>query len=203
MDMIELNYPAIGQRIRKLRKRRKMNQTELAQILDKSLRTVQKYESGEIEISVGVVNQIAEALGSTSAYILGYEAAPMQIETLGDVMDFLFKLEQVEGIDFSIDVQKPPRSKRWTCSITFDGKSKADFNTDICLFLEQWAEERKDLQTFNSTQAAYKEWKAETVDYYDVNAVTSCEPAELDPAERIARRNAYLESEYIKPERDI
>ena len=110
--MDNFDYPAIGQRIKQLRKRKGLNQTELAQMLKKSLRTVQKYETGEIEVSIAVVNQIADLLDSTPTYILGYESSTTQIRTLSDVMDFLFKLETVEGIDFKIDVQKPPRSKR-------------------------------------------------------------------------------------------
>ena len=129
--MDNFDYPAIGQRIKQLRKRKGLNQTELAQMLKKSLRTVQKYETGEIEVSIAVVNQIADLLDSTPTYILGYESSTTQIRTLSDVMDFLFKLETVEGIDFKIDVQKPPRSKRWECSISFDGKSMAEF-TPIC-----------------------------------------------------------------------
>lgn len=136
--MDNFDYPAIGQRIKQLRKRKGLNQTELAQMLKKSLRTVQKYETGEIEVSSAVVNQIADLLDTTSTYILGYESSTAQIRTLADVMDFLFKLETVEGIDFKINVQKPPRSKQWECSISFDGKSTAEFNADMCLFLEQW-----------------------------------------------------------------
>lgn len=60
--MDNFDYPAIGQRIKQLRKRRGLNQTELAQMLKKSLRTVQKYETGEIEVSIAVVNQIADLL---------------------------------------------------------------------------------------------------------------------------------------------
>ena len=56
--MDNFDYPAIGQRIKQLRKRKGLNQTELAQMLKKSLRTVQKYETGEIEVSIAVVNQI-------------------------------------------------------------------------------------------------------------------------------------------------
>ena len=136
--MDNFDYPAIGQRIKQLRKRKGLNQTELAQMLKKSLRTVQKYETGEIEVSIAVVNQIADLLDTTSTYILGYESSTTQIRTLADVMDFLFKLETVEGIDFKINVQKPPRSKQWECSVSFDGKSTAEFNADMCLFLEQW-----------------------------------------------------------------
>ncbi|KAB5103170.1 helix-turn-helix transcriptional regulator, partial [Bacteroides thetaiotaomicron] len=154
--MDNFDYPAIGQRIKQLRKRKGLNQTELAQMLKKSLRTVQKYETGEIEVSIAVVNQIADLLDSTPTYILGYESSTTQIRTLSDVMDFLFKLETVEGIDFKIDVQKPPRRKQWECSISFDGKSMAEFNADMCLFLEQWEDERSELRAYNSTQAAYK-----------------------------------------------
>lgn len=143
--MDNFDYPAIGQRIKQLRKRKGLNQTELAQMLKKSLRTVQKYETGEIEVSIAVVNQIADLLDSTPTYILGYESSTTQIRTLSDVMDFLFKLETVEGIDFKIDVQKPPRRKQWECSISFDGKSMAEFNADMCLFLEQWEDERSEL----------------------------------------------------------
>ena len=73
--MDNFDYPAIGQRIKQLRKRKGLNQTELAQMLKKSLRTVQKYETGEIEVSIAVVNQIADLLDTTSTYILGYESS--------------------------------------------------------------------------------------------------------------------------------
>ena len=198
--MDNFDYPAIGQRIKQLRKRKGLNQTELAQMLKKSLRTVQKYETGEIEVSIAVVNQIADLLDSTPTYILGYESSTTQIRTLSDVMDFLFKLETVEGIDFKIDVQKPPRRKQWECSISFDGKSMAEFNADMCLFLEQWEDERSELRAYNSTQAAYKRWKEQTLAYYAANAVTCTEPEELDRDERIAKRTEVLEKEYGKSE---
>ena len=129
--MGNFDYSAIGQRIKLLRKRKGLNQSELADILGKSLRTLQKYETGEIEISIAVVNHLAEILGTTPTYLLGYEADTRPIRNLADVIGFLFKLEQVSGIEFGIDVKKPPRSKEWTCSITFNGKANTDYNTDI------------------------------------------------------------------------
>ena len=198
--MDNFDYPAIGQRIKQLRKRKGLNQTELAQMLKKSLRTVQKYETGEIEVSIAVVNQIADLLDTTSTYILGYESSTAQIRTLADVMDFLFKLETVEGIDFKINVQKPPCSKQWECSISFDGKSTAEFNADMCLFLEQWEDERSEIRAYNSTQAAYRRWREQTLAYYSANAVKCTEPEELDRDERIAKRTEFLEKEYGKSE---
>lgn len=198
--MDNLDHAAIGQRIKMLRKKKGLSQTELAQMLGKSLRTVQKYETGEIEVSISVINQIAEILETSSTYLFGYESGTTQIKSLSDVMDFLFKLENVAGIDFHIDVKKPPRSKEWSCSISFDGKSAAEFNTDMCLFLEQWQQEREDVQSFASTLEAYKKWKDTTLAYYAANTVETVEPQELDPDERIRKRNEFLENAYKKTE---
>lgn len=198
--MDNLDHAAIGQRIKMLRKKKGLSQTELAQMLGKSLRTVQKYETGEIEVSISVINQIAEILETSSTYLFGYESGTTQIKSLSDVMDFLFKLENVAGIDFHIDVKKPPRSKEWSCSISFDGKSAAEFNADMCLFLEQWQQEREDVQSFASTLKAYKKWKDTTLAYYAANTVETVEPQELDPDERIRKRNEFLENAYKKTE---
>ena len=198
--MDNLDHAAIGQRIKMLRKKKGLSQTELAQMLGKSLRTVQKYETGEIEVSISVINQIAEILETSSTYLFGYESGTTQIKSLSDVMDFLFKLENVAGIDFHIDIKKPPRSKEWSCSISFDGKSAAEFNADMCLFLEQWQQEREDVQSFVSTLEAYKKWKDTTLAYYAANTVETVEPQELDPDERIRKRNEFLENAYKKTE---
>ena len=189
---------AIGLRIRTLRKRKGYNQQELADILGKSLRTVQKYESGEIEVSIAVANQLAKVLDTTPTFLFGYETEITPIRSLADVVNFLFHIEQVNGLDFSIDVKRPPRSKEWQCSITFNGKADADFNADLCLFLEDWEGQRDNLRTYGTTQEQYREWKTKTLAYYASTAVECTEPEELDPDERLKRRIAYLNS--LKPQ---
>ena len=54
--MNEIKDSTIGERIKLLRKKRGYNQKELANLLGKSLRTIQKYESGEIEVSIAMIN---------------------------------------------------------------------------------------------------------------------------------------------------
>ena len=188
----------IGLRIRSLRKRKGYNQQELADILGKSLRTVQKYESGEIEVSIAVANQLAEVLDTTPTFLYGYETEITPIRSLADVLNFLFHIEQVNGLDFGIDVKRPPRSKEWQCAITFNGKADADFNTDLCLFLENWEEQRDNLRTYGITQEQYRDWKTKTLAYYSATAVECKEPEELDPEEQVKRRIAYLNS--LKPQ---
>lgn len=61
----------IGYRIRNARKTAGMSQSELAERLGKNLRTVQKYESGEIEPALSVLDEIAAALGVPWEDLLG------------------------------------------------------------------------------------------------------------------------------------
>ena len=58
-----------------LEKKKGINQTELANLLGKLLRTIQKYESGEIEVSIAMLaNEIAKVLGWRITYLIGYDA---------------------------------------------------------------------------------------------------------------------------------
>ena len=67
------NPTEIGLRIKKARKAAKMSQTVLGTYLNKTLRTIQKYESGEIEPSIATINEIAKVLNVSSAELIGYE----------------------------------------------------------------------------------------------------------------------------------
>lgn len=157
----------IGQRIRAARKQKGINQTELAALLGKSLRTIQKYESGEIEVSIAMINELAKVLDTTSTYLIGYEHDEKSIRSLSDIMDFLFKLDRVKGLHFSIDVKRPPHYDEWECSITFNGKDKyADFNADMCLFLEEYAEYREQYKNGGMSSQRYKELQDKDLAYY-------------------------------------
>ena len=193
--METFDYSAVGARIKALRKKKHLGQTELANLIGKSLRTVQKYETGEIEVSIAVVNQLAEVLDSTPTYIMGFETEATPIRSLADVLNNLFHMEQVDGLDFAINVNRPPHSRQWECSLTFKGKNReAPMNADMCLFLEDWESQREELRGYAMTQAAYKKWKDQTLAYYATTPVDLKEPAELSREERIRLRNAYLES---------
>ncbi len=194
MDVFD--YSAIGQRIKTLRKRKGLNQQDLANLLGKSLRTVQKYETGEIEVSIAIVNQLAKLLDTTPTFIMGYETDREPIKSLADVMAFFFKLDQVSELDFQIDVKRPPRYDGWSCSITFNGKNmSADHNADMCLFLENWEDERDNVRSYYHDHEDYEKWQDETLAYYAASAVTAKEPEKLDRLERIKRRNAFLENQ--------
>ena len=120
--MNEIKDSTIGERIKLLRKKRGYNQKELANLLGKSLRTIQKYESGEIEVSIAMINELARVLDTTSTYLLGHQTGDFKFDCLSDVMECLFQLEKISGLHFSIETKRPPHHDGWKCSITFDGK---------------------------------------------------------------------------------
>lgn len=188
--MNEMNFSTIGERIKFLRKKRGYNQTELANLLGKSLRTIQKYESGEIEVSIAMVNELAKVLDTTSTYLLGYQAGDFKFDCFSDVMECLFQLEKIVGLNFSVETKRPPHYDGWKCSITFDGKDKnADLNADMCLFLEEWEDERESFKTHFSDLQYYEHWKDKNLAYYSSQKIEVKEPEELDTEERLKRRN--------------
>lgn len=191
------NDAAIGQRIKSLRKLKGYNQSELAEIIGKSLRTVQKYETGEIEVSISVINQLAEVLDTTPTFLLGYETEIDPIRTLADVMNFLFHIDRVDGLDFQIEVRRPPHYDEWECSLTFNGKSReAMYNADMCLFLEEWERMRDNMRSYASTYEELHKWENKTLAYYQSAAVHYKEEVELPFEERHEKRKAYLKALY-------
>lgn len=196
--MNETDTIIIGQRIRQFRKEKGLSQTELAEKIGKSLRTIQKYEKGEIEVAISVISDIAAALDIPSSNILGYQSGVDNIQRLSDIMDFLFKLENVKNVNFRIDIKKPPHSEQWECSISFNGQQGAEYNPDLCLFLERWAEERENFLTYFSSLESYSRWKAETLAYYANSELESEEPPALDFETLLKKRKEYLEAELKK-----
>ncbi len=161
--MSEIKHDEIGKRLQEVRKKNGYNQTELANMLGKSLRTIQKYESGEIEISVAILNEIAKKLNTTTIYLLGNQTNTKEIECFADVIAFLFEIEKTKKFGFDIEVKRPPKAEGWQCSINFDGKDKNAYsNADMCLFLEDWKNHREG----NFTAEQYEQWKDETLSYY-------------------------------------
>lgn len=175
------NYDkSIGTRLRALRKEKKLNQTELATLLGKSLRTVQKYENGDIELSLANINDIAKKLDTTATYLLGYQQDKTPLTGYLSVLETMFKLEEVADLGFRIEVKRPPKHDKWECSIVFDGKDKNfDLNADMCLFLEDWQERRAD-EDFQNPSKRYKAWKDQTLAYTVTGEKLSKEPNKKD-----------------------
>ena len=180
----------IGSRIKDARKAAKLSQTDLAMRLEKTLRTVQKYESGEIEPSIAVINDIAKILGVSPAALIGYQKQEIRLDTLSDVLYVLNELNKKAGLHFDIDIKRPPHFDEWTCSLRFDGNNgSAEHNSDLCLFLERYAEERNCLETYWTDQDYFDHWFEKELAYYAETALPNREVVALSHEERLMRRN--------------
>jgi len=184
------NPAEIGQRIKEARKAAKLSQTELAGQLEKTLRTVQKYESGEIEPSIATINSIAKILNVSPAELIGYKKQEIRLDTLSDVLFVLNEINKKAGLRFDIDVRRPPNHDDWTCALRFDGNDpNAEFNSSLCLFLEQYAIERLRLETYFTSQEYFDHWFERELAYYADAPLKDKEIEVLSDIERIKRRN--------------
>ena len=184
------NPAEIGERIKAARKAAHLSQTELAQRLDKTMRTVQKYESGEIEPSIAMINAIAKILNISPADLIGYQKPEIQLDSLSDVIAVLYQLNKKTGIRFEIDVQRPPRSEEWSCSLKFKGNDRsAEMNDSLCLILEEFRNEREKLETYWTDQESFDRWIEKELAYYADAKLQDREVEVLSDLERIQRRN--------------
>ena len=157
----------LGIRIRNARKAAHMNQTELAEKLQKTMRTIQKYESGEIEPSFAIINEIASILNVSAAELMGHEKQEIQLDTLSDVLYVINELNKKAGIRFNIEVNKPSEGGKWSCALKFDGNDKnAELNQDLCLFLERYADEIEETSDTPLAKAHFNHWFDTELAYY-------------------------------------
>lgn len=77
----------IGDRIKDRRKYLKMSADELAKRLGKDRSTIYRYEKGDIEnLPLDILEPIAEALGTTPQYLMGWEQVQKKNDTLSDIV---------------------------------------------------------------------------------------------------------------------
>ena len=180
----------IGRRIKAARKAAKMSQTDLANRINKTLRTVQKYESGEIVPSIDMIGQIAEVLGVLPFQLIAYERQELRIKSLSDIFYILNELNNKTGSRFEIETKRTSKDGKWSCALKFDGNDPANpYNADLCKFLEQYALQRHRLESYWTTKEAFDSWLDESLSYYATEVLQDREHEELPYAERIKRRN--------------
>ena len=192
----------IGKRIRLARKMRHISQTKLAEMLDRSLRTIQKYECGDIDVSLSALVNICAALDVPLSYIIGLGTRKAVLTSLADVMDFLFLLDTAKELDFNIEVEKPPKNQSWKCSISFDGTgTSAELNPSFCLLLEQWEEQRSKLASGQLSVDDYKAWKDQTIAYsssHEIHLPPADGSKETQKPEPLTEEDIQMVHEFVK-----
>ena len=183
----------IGLNIKAARKEAGLSQSELAQKIGKSLRTVQGYESGETEPSITMIHEIAKALGVTSTSIMGYERSGIQLKTFDDIMVALLELSEISEINMEIDVKKPPHYDEWSCTLKFNGADReAPYNADLCLFLEELRDKRSEYEGYWISREKYDKWADHALAYRADMPVTKRVLPELTQEEELQFKKESL-----------
>ncbi|MDE7212735.1 MAG: helix-turn-helix transcriptional regulator [Lachnospiraceae bacterium] len=74
---MEIDYKAIGVRVKRLRKEQKLSQEKLAELVDISVPHMSNIETGKTKLSMQVLVDISNALSATpDELLLGYTSAP-------------------------------------------------------------------------------------------------------------------------------
>ena len=178
----------IGKAIKKRRRELKITQKEFAKRLDKSERTIQKYESGEIIIKTGIIKQIADELDIPWQELLEAKtelkdtmednSPDYSFHTLSDVIKALFTMTKIKDITFQLACSKPPESPDWTSSLMVDGKGNGSYNADFCLFIENWMNKLAALQNRTISEELFEAWQNETLEYYSESYFSDATPDE-------------------------
>ena len=124
------------------------------------------------------------------ADLIGYQKPEIQLDSLSDVIAVLYQLNKKAGIRFEIDVQRPPHSEEWSCSLKFKGNDRsAEMNDSLCLVLEEFRDEREKLETYWTDQESFDRWIEKELAYYADAKLQDKKVEVLSDLERIQRRN--------------
>lgn len=97
----------IGNRIKERRKYLGMSAEELGRRLGKDRATIYRYEKGDIEnLPLDILTPLAEALGTSPQYLMGWEKTKKDNEALADLIvrmrndgDFRAAVEALDALD--------------------------------------------------------------------------------------------------------
>lgn len=103
----------IGDRIKKLRKEKGISVDKLAEIIGKDRATIYRYESNDIEkMPTSVLEPLATALGTTPAYLMGWDDTPPTAEdTIVKLLKAQYKLNE-QDVKFVMDYIKLTPAER-------------------------------------------------------------------------------------------
>lgn len=201
MSNENIHSSQIGLRIRTARKKKGLNQTEFANLLGKSLRTVQKYENGEIDISIAMLNEIAKVLDCEISYLIGCDSQRKPLSNLSDVVNFFCMLDKIDNVHFGIETKRPPQHDGWECTIKFTVDDALDLlNRDICYFLEDFERLRQEVRTYQTSEDDFKKWQEQSAAIYSKRKLKERTNKILSTEERLLKYRALINERFDKKE---
>ena len=165
--------------------------------------TYGNYEAGRSFPKEDVLSKIGVEFNVSLDWLFGLSQAKNNITTVADIVDFIFRLNDLNEIRFELEINNhlpgdlEADKEKWYTAIKFYGNDKEHpSNQEICLFLSSLEENRSSFESYFTSGEIYEIWKEKQVEYYSALPLTKREYPELDTATRMKLRNEQLEKKY-------
>lgn len=173
MRNVILTPEEIGINIKLARKRKGLSQSEFADAIGKSVRTVQKYESGDINMPLEVLNKITNELDVSLEDLLSEEQPGTNIDTFADIFSAIFALENAQGIKLEIE-EVPVSDSRIVLAMYCDAMEyDFQYNKTFNDFLKEFRFYRESRENGTIPEDIYQAWVKKTLIAADELSVKS------------------------------
>ena len=158
MRNVILNPEEIGIRIKVARKKMGIPQNEFAESIGKSVRTLQKYETGEINMPIDVLNTIATKLEIPIAELISEEQPGVDIDTFADIFSALFALDEDRGIELEIEMVRTKDNREVLAAYCDPSKYEFENNRLVADFLKEYLFYRESRRNGSIPDEIYTSW---------------------------------------------
>lgn len=202
------------------RRKKGLSQQELAQLIGKSLRTVQNYEAGVSDFPISTLTKLAKCLDCTLEDLLFTERklpttvedapAPAIVGTklkhLDDLFSCFFELNNKLNVEYTLEFSDNTETNEHSCAIRFtthtdlytapkdepeiDAKTEA-INKIICRVMKQFDEIRKKFASGDITWNEYEYWCTSTMAFYPMITLKS-KAYDEEPSEQLIQMRETL-----------
>lgn len=195
----------LATRIKELRKRLSMNQKDFAASLNIQQSTLSSYENGTITPSTEILLAIAQKYNVSLDWLFGISQRTTTISSLSDVLDFIFRMNELNEIRYELDIHDhlfndwETETDKWYASLKFYGNdSEHRYNAPLCQVLGTLNYYRDNFESYFSSKEHFDYWKKEMLEFYGDRPVSQKVYEDLDYKEIIRRRDALMDAKYGK-----
>ena len=203
------NTIQIAERIKQLRKRLHLNQSDFCKNLGIKQSTLSSYENGTVSPSNEVLYAIAKQYHVSLDWLFGISDNEISLASMGDVVNFLLEMNEIRELRYELEINdklfndRETEGNRWYASIKFYGNEKDyPYNADMCQFLASLNESRESYESYFTPKEMFDIWKKQKVSDYSPFPVTRKTYQELDTVTRLKLRNEYLEKQFQEKKSD-
>lgn len=203
------NTIQIAERIKQLRKKLHLNQSEFCEKLGIKQSTLSSYENGTVSPSNDVLYAIATQYHISLDWLFGISDKEVSLSSMGDIVGFLLELNELEELHYELEINDKffndieTAENRWYANIKFYGNEKPYiYNGDMCQFLSSLNENRESFESYFTPKDMFEIWKKQMITEYETLPVTKKVYENIDTATRIKLRNEYLEQQFKKNQND-